>query len=150
MTGDLTIVGELSFLLRVKIFFGGISPKEEVGEGTNGRFDCETVGVGPEVTEGRIELEPLLNAVKLEHEAVEPEDNVVLLCTELIEINCLAGVTVGRDSKEGSEALALTRDCCFWEILMSNKRFGGKKLICEKVYKGTRNIARCSTNVSLR
>jgi len=113
-------VGEEITPFLVKIRFWGISPKEEVGEGTNGRFDCETVGVGPGVTEVRLELVTLGKAVALGHEVVEPEDKVVLLCTELMKINCLAGVTVVREAIEGSEALALTRDFCFGGILMSN------------------------------
>lgn len=89
LTGDMwTAVGEETTPFLVKNRFWGISPKEEVGEGSNGRFDCETVMVGPEVTEGRLELVTFGKAVALGHEAVELADDAVLLCTVLIEIKC--------------------------------------------------------------
>ena len=78
LTFDLTTVGEDTIPFSVRILFGGISPNEDVGEGSNGRFDCETVGVGRGVTE---ESED-------EHKLVELEDKVMLLCTELIELDC--------------------------------------------------------------
>lgn len=86
------------------------------------------MGVGPEVTEVRLEVVALLNVVELEHKVVE-------LGTELIKLIGSADVTVVRDAEEIPETLALTRDCLGVGILMNNKWFCGKKRACEKCIK---------------
>jgi len=84
------------------------------------------VGVGPEVTEVRLEVVALLNVVELEHKVVE-------LGTELIKLIGSADVTVVLVTEETSEALALTRGCLLMGILIIKDKVYGKKVLAKNV-----------------
>ena len=84
------------------------------------------MGVGPEVTEVRLEVVALLNVVELEHKVVE-------LGTELIKLIGSADVTVVLVTEETSEALALTRGCLLMGILIIKDKVYGKKVLAKNV-----------------